>query len=168
MGNLSRWFWCALAPREVGIAEGAARCRAKTTWAAPSGWRDSTELRTGCPRRRGPRALFLAEDEHGLLAARVHEKLHVPRRGVVASRVHEVLGDRDEPQVDVGGEHALRVVLHLGDDLPRGADDPREPVTVGHRLALRVGAAELLLHLRRPDLAGAQGERPRRPHDHLV
>ncbi len=112
--------------------------------------------------------LFLAEDEHGLLAARVHEKLHVPRRGVVASRVHEVLGDRDEPQVDVGGEHALRVVLHLGDDLPRGADDPREPVTVGHRLALRVGAAELLLHLRRPDLAGAQGERPRRPHDHLV
>ena len=112
--------------------------------------------------------LFLAEDEHGLLAARVHEKLHVPRRGVVASRVHEVLGDRDEPQVDVGDEHALRVVLHLGDDLPRGADDPREPVTVGHRLALRVGAAELLLHLRRPDLAGAQGERPRRPHDHLV
>lgn len=112
--------------------------------------------------------LFLAEDEHGLLAARVHEKLHVPRRGVEASRVHEVLGDRDEPQVDVGDEHALRVVLHLGDDLPRGADDPREPVTVGHRLALRVGAAELLLHLRRPDLAGAQGERPRRPHDHLV
>ncbi len=42
----------------------------------------------------GPQALFLAEDEHGLLAARVHEKLHVPRRGVVASRVHEVLGDR--------------------------------------------------------------------------
>lgn len=40
-----------------------------------------------------------------------------------------------KPQVDVGGEHALRVVLHLGDDLPRGADDPREPVTVGHRLA---------------------------------
>lgn len=33
-------------------------------------------------------------------------------------------------------------------------------MTVGHHLALRVGAAELRLHLRRPDLAGAQGERP--------
>lgn len=106
--------------------------------------------------------LFLAEDEHGLLSARVHEKLHVARRGVMAGRIHEVLGDRDEPQIDVSDEHALRVMLHLGDDLPRGADDPREPVTVGHRLALRVGAAELLLHLRCPDLAGAQGERPRR------
>lgn len=47
--------------------------------------------------------LLLAEDEHGFLTARVHEKLHVPRRGVVAGRIHEVLGDRDEPQVDARG-----------------------------------------------------------------
>ena len=59
-------------------------------------------------------------DEHGLLAARVHESCMFPRVELVASRVHEVLGDRDEPQVDVGGEHALASCSILAMTCPVG------------------------------------------------
>lgn len=44
--------------------------------------------------------VFLPKDEQGLLLACDHEKLHAFRCGVVAGRIHEVLGGWNRRQID--------------------------------------------------------------------